>query len=292
MRCGVLVVLMASACGRIDFAPLTDTATPDAGSCNLSAPFGDPVFVDGVMSGAGDITMRLQSNELDGVFWSLRTGDADLFEAHRPDRASPFTVLILTPLNSASNVETDPTVAPDGSFAVFASNRPGGTGSLDLYESLHDVTGYQAPVELAAIDSGGTDGQANWSPSESALYFSSDRSGTSHLFRSVRTGPATYTPPVLVSELTGDGEEYDPVPSADGLVLYFRSSRAGGPGGTDMYVTRRARLTDPFGPATLISELSSTAIDGPSFLSPDQCRIYFTSDRTGTPNIYVASHPK
>lgn len=286
----VVLAGVAGACGRIDFVPLADAPRPDAGPCDLSAPFGTPSFVDGLMSGSGDITLRLQSNELDGLFWSLRTGDAEIFEAHRPDRASPFTPTIATALSAPVTLDIDPTVAPDGSFVVFGSNRTDSLGALDLYEAQHDASGYQTPVNLTALNTASTDGEASWSPAESALYFYSDRSGFSHLYRAVRTGPAAYSAPTLMTDLMADGEEFDPAPSADGLVLYFRSSRAGGPGGTDMYVTRRSRITDPFGPATLVSELGSPTIDGPSFLSPDQCRIYFTSDRTGTPNLYVASH--
>ena len=56
-----------------------------------------------------------------------------------------------------------------------------------------------------------------------------------------------------------------------------------------MFVARRASLADSFGNIMLVPNVNDTTIDGPSFLSVDQCRIYFTSDRSGNPKIYVAS---
>ncbi len=285
-----LVVCVAAACGRVDFDPLADAAG-DSGlpvACGLADPFGPPTLVDGLTSADADVTLRLQSDELTGMFWSTRSGDAVIYAAQRADLASPFTVSPIAELDLADTLDVDPTLSPDGSFVVFGSIRPGGAGGFDLWESLRTGTTYGPPGALLSLDTAAAETQPNWSPAEFALYFASDRGGGSHLYKATRTGPMTYAPPVAITELNADGDDYDPVPSADGLTIYFRSSRVGNIGGGDIYVATRSSLSQPFGAITRLLDLNSPVIDGSSHVSSDGCRLYFTSDRSGMPKIYVA----
>lgn len=280
----MLLVLGAASCGRIDFDPRPADAPT---RCDIGSPFGTPVLVAGLDTAGIDVTLRLLPDELSGVFWTNASGDADIYSADRPDLATAFSIAPIPALESTA-VDADPTISADGSFVVFDSSRPG-LGGFDLYESERDAMSYQPPVLLTTLSGASTEGEANYSGSESALYFASDRSGASHLYRATRTGPATYMAPQLVTELESSFEEFDPAPSADGLTMYFRSSRPGGPGGTDIFVATRASLADPFGNIAVVPNVNDVTVDGPSYLSVDQCRLYFTSDRSGNPKIYVAS---
>ena len=80
--------------------------------------------------------------------------------------------------------------------------------------------------------------------------------------------------------------------SADGLVLYFSSNRAGGYGSFDIYMTTRASKTDPWGPPTNLGPtVNSSAADNASWISPDGLELYFASWRAGgygDGDIYVA----
>ena len=70
--------------------------------------------------------------------------------------------------------------------------------------------------------------------------------------------------------------------SRDGLRLYFNSNRAGGFGGLDIYVSKRASLCDPWGPPeNLGPTVNSTTNDQTAAISPDGRRLYFASDRPG-----------
>src|SRR5439155_11085099 len=84
--------------------------------------------------------------------------------------------------------------------------------------------------------------------------------------------------------------------SPDGLSLYISSDRPGGSGGSgnfDIWVCRRASLTDPWGPArnlgpTINYRDSNT---GAPNLSPDGHRLFFNSVRAGGyggQDIYVS----
>jgi len=80
--------------------------------------------------------------------------------------------------------------------------------------------------------------------------------------------------------------------SADGLVLYFSSNRAGGSGSFDIYMTTRASKTDPWGPPTNLGPtVNSSAADNGCRISADGLELYFASWRAGgygDGDIYVA----
>lgn len=70
--------------------------------------------------------------------------------------------------------------------------------------------------------------------------------------------------------------------SEDGLTLHFHSTRSGGHGSTDIYVTTRPTKDAPWGQAVNIGPpINSSAWDGVPSMSPDGLELYFTSRRTG-----------
>jgi hypothetical protein len=78
--------------------------------------------------------------------------------------------------------------------------------------------------------------------------------------------------------------------NSTGLELYFSSTRDGSD--SDLYVSRRARLTDAFGEPEALTDLNDP--DGRSeermpWLSLDEQRLYFVSDRTGQYTLYLAT---
>jgi hypothetical protein len=87
-----------------------------------------------------------------------------------------------------------------------------------------------------------------------------------------------------------NGASFDIVPcvSPDGLLLFFSGSlvgpfRPGGYGGSDMWMTRRASLSDPWqAPVNLGPKVNSTAHDVQPRISPDGCTLYFYTERDGT----------
>jgi hypothetical protein len=92
----------------------------------------------------------------------------------------------------------------------------------------------------------------------------------------------TWTPfgtPQVVTGLRGGAEEVqDPSLTFEELEIYFTSPR--GPL-SDIWVSRRTVVTDPWGPSTLVAELSSPQADEDPDVSVDGLTMYFTSDRAG-----------
>ena len=83
--------------------------------------------------------------------------------------------------------------------------------------------------------------------------------------------------------------------SHDLRTLFFASS-AGAPDVSqdyDIWSSTRASATAAFGAPVRVPELSSSAEDYPSWLSPDGCRIYLTRGQLETGYaVFVASRPK
>lgn len=77
-------------------------------------------------------------------------------------------------------------------------------------------------------------------------------------------------------------DDQGPAVSKDGLSLYFGSDRAGGSGGRDLYVARRASADEPWGmPTNLGPTVNSPLIDNIPSFSRDGHWMFFNSDRTG-----------
>ncbi len=79
--------------------------------------------------------------------------------------------------------------------------------------------------------------------------------------------------------------------SYDGLEMYIDSSRAGGQGGSDVYVLRRASTEEDWGaPENLGALVNSVKYDELPSISADGLTLYFQSDRDYTwPDIYMTT---
>ena len=81
--------------------------------------------------------------------------------------------------------------------------------------------------------------------------------------------------------------------SKNGLSLYFSSMRPS-PGGRDLYVSKRASLSDPWGVPQVLPNINSPSDESCPALSLDEHRLYFASARpggcgaTGTTDLYVS----
>lgn len=290
----VAVVLALAGCGRRNFDALSggvDGAPADTGDaagdgCTATAPFGAPVAIAELNTTSPDGTLRLAPDELSGYFWSRKTGTSRIYYASRTGREQPFTVSPVTGLTAADN-DLDPTLATDGSILVFRHNTPG--DELWTARKVDAVT-FASPLVMSNLNLPSVEQQPYLQESGDTLLFSSDRNGsTFDIWRSVRVG-TTFGTPVRMLELdNGSGSnEGDPVISSDGLTIFFRSNRAGGVGNFDIYVATRPTTAVAFGNVMLVPNVNSAGDDGPSFVSRDGCRLYLSSDRAGTNDIYVA----
>jgi len=115
------------------------------------------------------------------VYFSIfgEDGTGDLYYISKDQK----TIKLEHPINTDYN-EHDPFIAPDGSYLVFTSNRPGGFGSADLYICFRQDEGtWSAPANMGeSINSEKYDYCPILSPDEKYLFFSSSRSGNGDVY--------------------------------------------------------------------------------------------------------------
>lgn len=90
------------------------------------------------------------------------------------------------------------------------------------------------------------------------------------------------TPEWLGAAVNSSAEDAGPAISKDGLALYFYSTRTGGQGGEDIYVSRRSSSTAPWGlPVNLGPTINTTSNERVPAFSRDGHRMFFVSNRSG-----------
>jgi hypothetical protein len=75
----------------------------------------------------------------------------------------------------------------------------------------------------------------------------------------------------------------EPFLSADGLSLYFGSSRTGTAGSFDIMRATRSTPSSPWNPPTFVTEVNSTAADSSPCLTEDELELYFLTTGWGAP---------
>jgi Tol biopolymer transport system component len=203
-----------------------------------------------------------------------------LYRASRPDRSSAFGAWELLPFNDPSADTTDATLDTDLVTLGFASLRTGGPGGYDLWSvSRPDPTGaFGAPSPIVSLDTMTNEDEPYLMGHQNQLWYNSVAQGTEDVYAASWNG-SDFIGGGPVSQLNTPASETFPTPSADGLVVYFGSNRAGN---MDIYLATRASTAASFAISPVV-ELASAEYDQPSWLSPDLCRLYFTRGNLSAP---------
>jgi len=177
-----------------------------------------------------------------------------------------------TRLNTSSN-DGQPCVSTNGLELYFQSDRPSGQGKGDIWlctrASIDDNWG--GPVNIGpTVNSSAGESEPYTSANGLELFFSSDRSGGVggvDLYVATRTTiqHAWREPVNLGGQVNMWSADYGASLSGDGLTLYFDSNRSGGSGKSDIWVTTRATLDDPWAE---VMNLGSTVNTGAQEISP------------------------
>jgi hypothetical protein len=201
-------------------------------------------------------------------------------------------------INSAFN-DFGPALSKDRLSLYFSSDRPGGMGGPDIWvsrrASREDPWG--EPVNLGPpVNTPSNDSTPSFSRDGHSMYFNSNRSGGFGLLdiwiaqrahtlddfgweEPVNAGPG-------VNTAFGDaGPGYVENEEQRTPLLYFASTRPGGPGPFDIYVSAQA-ADGSWEPAVLVPELSSTFSDQRPSLRFDGLELFLHSDRTGGSGLF------
>jgi Tol biopolymer transport system component len=281
----VLVLGLAAEIAKADFA--FDEPTNLGPAVNSSHGEFDPsVSADG-------LSLYFSSDSPGG------SGNYDLWVTKQQTTRQTTELVWSNPINLGPNINSsgrdiEPSISSDGLSLYFSSDRPGGSGLVDLYvtrrASLSE--GWGPPVNLGpTINSSVHDFSPSISADELSLFFadadwigSSPRPGgygAADIWITVRpTKDDTWGAPMNLGPIVNSSSiDCAPSISADGLVLFFHR----GPFGSslsDIWVTTRATTEGEWGtPVNLGSKVNSSVWDGNADVSTDGSTLFFASER-------------
>ena len=272
---------------------------PPTESTDADRIFGNPTNLGmTVNSSAREFGPSISADDLSLYFTSRRpggSGGTDLWMTTRKTKADPWgTPMNLGPTVNSSTIDGGPSISADGLSLYFSSDRPGGHGAKDLWVTTRKTTSdpWGEPVNLGPkVNSSACEHAPSISADGLSLYFSEQRGpfrpgglGNGDIWVTTRkTKDEPWCTPVnLGPTVNGTTKEGVPSISADGLTLYLISSRYGGSGNNDLWVTTRQTTSDPWGaPANLGTTINSPRWDLSPDISSDGSTLYFASDRSG-----------
>jgi hypothetical protein len=199
-----------------------------------------------INSSESEYCASLSGDGLELYFGSRRSGGhgaSDLWVTTRPTRSAPWAMPEnLGPTINTPDMDNLPWMTPDGLELYFSSNRPGGYGAADIWVARRITP--NDPWE-----------------------------------EPVNLGPVVNSPV----------DDCGPCLSPDGLVLFFSDwdspegpYRPGGLGRSDMWMTRRKSIADPWEPpVNLGHDMNTNQYDSGPGISPDGSTLYFTHGRYG-----------
>ena len=163
-----------------------------------------------------------------------------IFESQRAgDGWGPLQPVDLSGDGSASDAHA--AVAVDGSWLVFASDRAGGFGGMDLWGVRREGEGWGTPYNLGRAINTDADEVYPFLAADETLYYSTQVSaggadvGHLDLVYSRQRGQAWETPVALGAPFNSAGDDFGLVVDEANRRGLFSSRRAGGLGAEDLY---------------------------------------------------------
>lgn len=257
--------------------------------------FSDPAPLTLLNTEDNDDNPSLSFDLLTLCWTSLRaggTGDADIWCSVRTEVESGFEAPTEAVELNSPVFETSSALSSDGLEIWFGSRREGGLGGIDIWTSTRAgrMQPWQEPSLEVALNSAFDDIPRPLGFTGQVMPMASRRVGGLYntYFAERNLDSSEFSEPALV---VGLNEQLGPVGDAflleDGLTLLF--ARETNTGTTDLFVTQRLTPSDPFQPASPLGGVNSEADERDPWLSPDGTQLYFSSNRSGNFDLFVAS---
>lgn len=273
--------------------------------CNLASAFTVVEPIGGVNLPGQEGSPRLSEDEKTLYFDSQRAGGPggrfDLYVATRASKELPFSDVTLLPgdVNSADD-EYSPNVVDNGLTILFERQNVATQVSKLMRATRLAVTDpWSTATDVPDVNGGACDYSANpfARGTQDQLFFVRACAGTAaDIFLGKRVNDS-YAGFARVAKLnTTNQAEYEPTITLDGNTIFFARQQAGK---LDIF---EASWDPAKSDWNTPQSLPGTAVNGtltnetPGWVSPDGCRLYFTSTRGapggGMQDLFVASRPR
>jgi Tol biopolymer transport system component len=256
--------------------------------------FGSPASVPGLESPSKTDNPSLTEDLREIFFTSERSGGpAEIWMATREDASERFGAPERVAALNSDGVETSPIISSDGLTMWLGSDRAGGLGDLDVWTATRTsrTAAWSALTNVGALNSSAKDIPRPPGQRGLIMPLGSDRMerGYYSIFFAARDSEAApFEQPAVVKELsTRSVSTVDAFLTDDGTAIFFVSGPAFGP--ADLYVRARKSPDEKFGEPVALEDLNTAFDERDPWLSADGRQLYFSSDRSGHYEIYVAS---
>jgi len=225
------------------------------------------------------------------------------------------------PFSRGEYSDVDAFVTPDGREIYFCSDRPlpgepvpqagiapaspaaGGTAGgssgtppsppppprVGIWIVARTASGWGEPAWLGSVVNSGAQDYYPTLTRTGTLYFSSNRQGglgENDIYRARRVDGRWTPPESLGRGVNSEFREFDPFIAPDESYVIFASTRPGGMGGADLYISFRNARGEWDEPKNMGPSVNSAASDYTPILSPDGRSLFFTSSREGQDDIF------
>ncbi|MFN0251200.1 MAG: TolB family protein [Kofleriaceae bacterium] len=214
----------------------------------------------------------------------------------RCDPAKPFGAPTpVTELNSTAQ-DIGPWLTADERTIYFASTRPGGMGSFDIYTATRatPTSTWEAPSLVAGVNSANSEMRPTLTADGLTMYAERETNGgpTRDIVTATRSATnASFSALTAVTVLNDGDIDATPYVLPDHSALYMTSRRGGS---NNIQVYRAARSGGVFSAPALVSGAMLDVFDEHLTLAitPDELTLHFTSNRsggTGGYDVWVAT---
>lgn len=253
--------------------------------------FAEPVLLMELQSDEKDDNPTLTSNLLEIYFTSTRQDSAAVFFASRDSVSDPFRAPVR--VDSVSDEDTaSPAISLDGQTLWVGQDRnDDDVDETDIWFATRLANdGWSALENAASLNSSAKDipRQPAGTDELTIMPLGSQRNGDDYqTFFATREGNADFGAPAPIPELEIGARVVDAFLTQDLLTLFYSSGEGEDEG--DLFVTTRASLDAPFGPPVALEGINTADDERDPWLSPDGRRLFFTSNRGGSHDIYEAA---
>ncbi|MFT3697887.1 MAG: hypothetical protein QM831_32400 [Kofleriaceae bacterium] len=250
------------------------------------------VFAPGVISGPAHDSAPAFAPDGNTVYFARTNNNVSMIlESHRS--GSTWSQPVIAPFSGAWK-DQEPTMAPDGSFLIFVSNRPAKAGGAvldgswggktyaggggNLWRVDRNGSGWSDPVRLPDIVNRSSSVFAPAIVKDGSIWFmDADKAGKFHLYRAQNT-KSGYDAPVALPFGDPKTSDVDPAVAPDESYAVFGSGREPGQGSMDLFLVKK-KPDGTWDTPKSLGDINSPASDAECRFSPDAKTLYFSSDR-------------
>ena len=272
---------------------------PEGPACDRTKAFSSLDELTELNSAAsvGNFTPRLTADGLQLFFTRALAGDDfRLFRTKRASRKVPFEppTEVLGLNRPAGEYDSHPFPLPDGT-ALYFQRTTGGAQGRDIFRAVATGSSFTQPAAVMGLSTTAINERAPYLANDGRMWVDFEladggtrrRIGSAH---QVRPDAFDAVEPVdLGTPALADDQEA--VLSQDGRTLYFASTRETSTGGWDIWVAQRATPGGAWDPPQPLTFLNTGANEEPSWISPDDCELYFMRIVGITYHIFRARRP-